>query len=424
MTRPDVVVVGAGLAGLAAAGRLVAAGRSVTVLEASDGVGGRVRTDVVDGHRLDRGFQVLLTAYPEARRVLDVAALELRPFDPGARVRWGGAWHDVADPRRRPGSAVSTLRAPVGGPVAKARVAALAVASHWWPDDGPVAGLDTSTAEWLSDEGLGGPMTDRFLRPLLAGILLDPELRASSRQARFVWRSLAGGDVAVPANGMGAIPGQLAAALPGGTVALGRRVVSVEPGRVVETSGASVDADEVVVATDGPSAASLLGDRVPDPGSRSVGCLWYSAASAPTPSRAILLDGDGTGPVNNLAVLSNVSERYAPEGRHLVAAAVFDLGASDADIDTAARAQLESWFGPGAGVGSWRLLRTDRVAHAQPAQPPGSLFPPQRSCRLADGLLVCGDHRDNASIQGALVSGRRAADAVLASESRAERTTR
>lgn len=409
---PDVVVVGAGLTGLAAAGHLTRAGRSVMILEASDGVGGRVRSDHVDGYILDRGFQVLLGGYPEPRTVLDLGALDLRAFDPGAVIHFDGAFAMLSDPFRRPQNIIRTLRAPVGSRTAKARTAALALLSRTWPSDGPAPGPDSSTREWLARSGLSGPMTDRFLRPFLAGILLDPDLVSSARQARFVLRSLATGSTTVPAQGMGAISAQLAAALPDGSVQLGRRVSSVDRGAVQLEDGSSVAAPHVVVAVEGPTAAAILDGSVRDPGSRSVGCLWYASDQAPHRSAAIVLDGDGTGPVNNLAVMSNVSATYAPAGRALTAAAFFDLSMSDIEIDRAARRQLVGWFG--AEVDDWDLLRVDRIVHAQPKQLPGTFLQGLGPLRLGDGVYVCGDHLQNASIQGALVSGRRVAELLIA----------
>lgn len=419
-----VVVVGAGLAGLACARRLVAAGRDVVVLEASDGVGGRVRTDVVDGFACDRGFQVLLTGYPEARSVLDMAALQLRPFLPGAAVRIGGAWRTVADPRRRPVDAPAGLVAPVGSLVDKARVALLGLRSSRWPADGPAGGADTSTARWLADAGLSPAIVARVIGPLLAGVLLDPELATSARQARFVFRTLAAADTAVPAAGMGAVPAQLASRLPVGTVRLYTPVRSVAPRSVALGDGSTVGAAAVVVATSGPVAAGLLPGTVVDPGSRRVGCVWYAAAVAPRlagrarpgAERAILLDGERSGPVNNAVVMSAINPACAPAGQGLVAASVLDgpvLGTGDEELDAAVRAQLQGWFS--GGVARWRTLRVDRIDHAQPRQPPGTFTTaPRRPVRTDTGVYVCGDHRDNGSIQGALLSGRRAAEAVLA----------
>jgi phytoene dehydrogenase-like protein len=409
----EVLVVGAGLAGLAAARHLVGAGRRVRVLEASDGVGGRVRSDRVDGFTLDRGYQVLLTAYPELPRLVDLGSLSLRKFAPGAEIAVNGRLARIGDPLRDPTGAPATLAAPIGSVAAKVRVGVLGLRARRWPADGPVGGADTTTAAWLAELGLSGPMTERFLRPLFAGVLLDPELGTSAAQARFVWRSLARGDAAVPAAGMGALAEHLASRLPPGTVELNCPVEAVDAGRVRVAGGAERHASTVVVATDGPSAAALLGGRIADPGSRAVGCLWYAADRPPSPTRAIVLDGERSGPVNNLAVMSNVAPEYAPPGQALIAAATFSLDLDDGALDVAARRQLRRWWG--VAVDSWRLLRVDRVTHAQPDQPPGRLDPPCRPVRLDAGLLVCGDHRDNASIQGALVSGRRAAEAVLAS---------
>lgn len=418
-----VIVVGAGLAGLACARRLVAAGRQVIVLEASDGIGGRVRTDDIDGFLCDRGFQVLLTGYPEARAVLDLERLDLRRFVPGATVRLAGGWATVSDPRRRPADAPAGVMAPVGSLADKLRIARLGLAARRWPADGPAGGVDTTTREWLRASGLSERIIASTLGPLLAGVLLDPSLSTSARQARFVWRSLAAADTAVPAAGMGAIPAQLAAGLPAGTVRCRQRVGQVDAAGVT-VGRTRLAAAAVIVATAGPDAARLLPAEVDDPGSRPVGCVWYASARRlrlagahrPGATRAILLNGAGPGPVNNLVVMSDVNPHAAPPGQGLLAASVLDeelLGGDDDQVDRAVRAQLDGWFEGGSS--QWRRLRVDRIAHAQPAQPPGTFtLAPRRPVRTSAGVYVCGDHRDNASIQGALVSGRRAAEAVLA----------
>jgi phytoene dehydrogenase-like protein len=414
-----VLVVGAGLAGLACAWHLHRAGRAVTVLEGSDGVGGRVRSDRVDGYLLDRGFQVLLTAYPEAASVLDYDALDLRPFERGAVVRRGGAFHTLTDPTRHPGTLARTLTAPVGSLADKVRIGWLGLRATRWPGDGPTGGPDRTVAAWLAAEGLSADVVDGFLGPLLAGTLLDPTLSSSARQAQFIWRSLASGDSAVPARGMQAIPDQLAAGLAPGTVRLGTPVRAVTGTGVTLEDGSGLGAAAVVVAADGSGSARLLPGLVADPRGPSVACLWFAAERSPLSTSAIVLNGDGSagpegGPVNNLAVMSNVSPAYAPEGHSLVAASVLDGPdglADDAGLETGVRAQLARWFGP--VVGHWDLLRTDRVTHAQPGQAPGALSDPRRPVRVGEGRYVCGDHRDNASIQGALVSGRRAAEAIL-----------
>ena len=411
--KTDVVIVGAGLAGLACALRLREAGVGVRVLEASDGVGGRVRTDVVEGFRLDRGFQVLLTAYPETRRVLDYAALDLRPFLPGALVRRSSHFHELSDPWRRPERAWRSLTAGVGSLADRLRTARFRGRVRRGSLEDLFRRPETSAAERLHAEGFSAGMIDAFFRPFFGGVLLDRSLCASSRMLEFVFRMMAEGDVAVPAAGMRAIPEQMARRLPEGTVRLRARVAAVSPREVRLDSGETIGADAVVVATEGPEAARLA--SLPAPGSRPVTCLYFAAERAAVAAPILVLDGDGTGPVNNLCFPSQVAPSYAPAGAALVSASVIGGAASDAGhgaLEAAVRNQMEGWFG--AQVRGWRHLRTYRIHHAQPEQRPGTLEPVERPVRLESGLFVCGDHRDTASLHGAMVSGRRAAEAVLA----------
>lgn len=400
----DIAIVGAGLAGLVAARTALAAGRSVTVVEASDGVGGRVRSDVVDGFILDRGFQVLLTAYPEAIRQLDYEALQLRRFEPGALVWRGGRTHVVADPFRAPRTLAATAVSPIGSPIDKARIALMRRRLRSVHPATLLGGADTATGPTLTARGFSPKMIDRFFRPLFGGIQLDPELRTSRRMFDVIFRMLADGDSAVPAAGMGAIPASLAASLAPGVVRLNEPVTSVTATSLVTEAGV-IQARSVIVATDGPTAASLAGSR--PVGSRAVSCVYFAAPAAPSDTRYVILNGTGSGPVLNVAIMSNVAPSYAPAGQHLIAAAM--PGEHHGDVAAAARQQLTGWWG--AQVGAWRHLATYKIAHGQPDQSPP--FSPKRSVRLGNGVFVCGDHRDTGSIQGAMYSGRRCAEAAI-----------
>ena len=400
-----VVVVGAGLAGLACATTLHAAGVPVRVVEASDGVGGRVRTDRVDGFLLDRGFQILLTAYPEAHRQLDLAALDLQAFEPGALVWRDGRGSVVSDPFRRPTRAVSTALAPVGTVADKARIAWFRHRLRSVHPATLLQGRDTSTEQRLRDLGFSRRMIDGFFRPLVGGIQLDPALDGSAHLFEVIFRMLADGDAAVTSGGMQAIPDQLAARLPSGAIELGDAVTSVDAHGVTTVGQGRIAASATVVATEGPAAAALLG--MPSVASKPVSCVWFAAEDPPVQERLVVLDGTGAGPVLNAAVMSNVAPSYAPPGRHLVAAAM--PGRFEGDEEALARRQLRAWWG--GHVDRWEHLRTDRIAHGQPVQPVP--LRPKRRVALADGRFVCGDHRDTASIQGALHSGRRCALAVL-----------
>lgn len=410
MDGRDVVIVGAGLAGLACAVHLSEAGLECLLLEAADGAGGRVRTDAVDGFRLDRGFQVLFEAYPEARRLLDYGALDLHPFAPGAAVMLGGRLHKVADPLRRPLTAAASLTNPVGSLADKLRVLALV---HRARRGEPFTGDDVSALTALRDVGFSQRILDPFFRPFLGGITLDSELAASSHVLYFVIRMMAAGPISLPAGGIGRLSAQLADRLPPGTLRTGCPVAEVSDGAVTLRDGVRLEAPVTVVATDGPTAARLLGKGVADPGSRAVTCLYFSADEPPLAGPWLVLDGDGGGPVRNLAVPSQVAPGYAPAGSELISATVLgDPGLQEQELVRRVRRQLDGWFA-GAATG-WRHLRTYAIHHAQPAQPPGYLARRLDPPRVRRGLYLAGDWQQDASINGALRSGRRAAEAVLA----------
>jgi protoporphyrinogen oxidase len=403
-TTCDVVIVGAGLAGLSASRFLTAAGFNVHVLEASDGVGGRVRTDHVDGFTLDRGFQILLTAYPELDKQFDVAALNLQPFDPGALVWMNGKGKVFSDPLRRPQSFVATAVAPIGSVIDKIRLALLRLSVTRGNGASLLSGADMTTAKMLRSRGFSRKMIQRFFTPLVGGIQLDPQLTASRRMFDVVFRMLNQGDAVVPAAGMSAISKQLASHTPIDKIHLNARVTNVTPQSVTTESGHNISARAVIVAVEGPAASTLTG--IPPVQSRSVGCVYFAAKSSPTDKKLIILDGTGKGPVLNIAVMSNIAASYAPKGQHLIAAAL--PGYVGDDVEDVARQQLQTMFGP--EVASWRHLRSYRIAHGQPDQSPP--FTPKKKQHLDNGIFVCGDHRDTASIQGALFSGRRCADSV------------
>lgn len=401
--RVDVAIVGAGLAGLAAARHLHAKSFNVAVLEAQDDVGGRVRTDIVDGFRLDRGFQILLTAYPELKRQVDLDALDLHNFDPGALVMMRGRSYAVTDPFRAPRGVLSTVRAPIGNIADKARIALLRARTLRGDPRELLRGQDLPTVVALRRAGFSEKVINRFFRPLFGGIQLDPSLTTSRRMFDIIFRSLGEGDAAVPRLGMAALPRQMADRLPG-LVHPNTKVASIDGRTVVTIDGRRIEARAVVIATELPAARNLV--ALPDRLSRSAGAVYFAADSAPTDSRLVILDGTGKGPVLNAAVMSNVAASYAPPGKHLVVAALPQV--IDGDLESMARDQLRTWWGP--QVDSWRHLRTYRIAHAGVEQRPP--FSPKRNIALGNGIFVCGDHRDTGSLQGALFSGRRCGELV------------
>ena len=410
-TQFDVVVIGAGLSGLAAARQIQQSGLSVVVLESSDAVGGRVRTDNVDGFLLDRGFQVLLTAYPELTTQVDMDALDLQAFDPGALV-WlqsknggPGQGHVVSDPFRKPSTLFATTFAPIGSVIDKLRIVVLRLRVLRGAAPNLLRNNDMSTLDALRSAGFSHRMIKTFFTPLFGGVQLDPQLATSRRMFDIIFRSLSEGQSVLPARGMQALPEQLASHLAHNTVRLNAPVASLDGTTVVLSTGERITSRAVVVATEGPTASKLL--DLPPVQSRTAGCVYFSADSPPNDKKYVILDGSGKGPVLNVALISNIAPSYAPPGKHLIAAAL--PGVITGDLEQLARKQLREWWGP--QVDGWKHLRTYAISHGGPVQ--SAPFSPKQRISLGNGRFVCGDHRDTGSIQGALYSGRRCGEAVV-----------
>ena len=409
------IVVGAGLAGLTCAKVLRERGAEVVVFEASDGVGGRVRTDELDGFLFDRGFQVYFTAYPVARRHLDYGALDFEAFDPGGIVCRGPEKSILSDPLRDPRSLVASLRSDAATLGDKLRTLDLVVGTF---PGGISAGAqdgetDTSTLEYLREAGLSERYIDSFFRPFYGGITLDRGLTTSARVLRFTFRMLAAGGTVVPALGMGQIPRQLESRLPDDTVRLDSPVEDLlrEGERVVgvRVAGDEHEADTIVVATDAPTAGALTGEAVPE-GAVGEVCMYYESDGLGT-GKKILLNADNGAFLNNAVELSNVSEQYAPQGRHLLSAvALAGLDLPDGELYRKGIEDLSRWY-PDA---DFRPLALYRIPYGQFAQPPGIYGRLPENATGTQGLVLAGEYTEDSSINGSMLSGEKAAAAVLA----------
>jgi phytoene dehydrogenase-like protein len=417
----QIIIVGGGVAGLACARLLAQAGHRLTLFEASDDIGGRVRSDYAAGYTFDRGFQVLFDSYPAARRLLDLPALDLRCFTPGAVICREGRRTSVSDPLRdrSPAAALSAALTPLLTPLDKLHTLRLALRLRAQSIDDILAGDDTTTAAYLARQGLSSAAIDNFFRPFFGGIFLDRTLQTSAKNFRYNFKMLSEGSACVPARGMGAIAQQLATPLrERGTLQTGVRVAALleEGARVVGVrldDGGERRADAVVVATPAPEAARLSGLPLPTDAMQTT-TLYFGGTRQLYRGGKLLLHAAPDAFVNNAQLLSNVAPSYAPSGTHLLSVAVLGVPPLD-DEELAARALADlrlMFCGDDAAqqaLDTYRLLRVYRLPYAQFAQPPGihPTLPDNASGR--PGLFFAAEFTEASSINAAMISGEKCA---------------
>ncbi|MDX3849486.1 NAD(P)/FAD-dependent oxidoreductase [Streptomyces sp. AK02-01A] len=410
----DVVIIGAGVAGLSAAHHLTSAGVTVSVLEAASYVGGRMATDQVDGFRLDRSGQLLNTSYPELHRTPGLEGGVLRLFSPGVLVHSDGRNYRtgaVGSARSALTAARALASAPrpaLGGALDQARIGAALGRIATMPTPRLLAHPERTALDALSARGLPVRTVNGFVRPLLSALLCDPGLTTSSRYADLALRAFARGRLCVTAGGAATLPELLERALPQGTVRKEVCVTDTSINCVTTKEHGEIACRALVLATGARAAAELLpGLRMPD--FHAVTVLHHTAPKPPLTDPALLLDAERSGPVAHTAVMSAVDASRAPDGRVLISSTVLGTPPPAAELDRTVRAHLARLYG--TPTGDWELLAVHHDPEAVPAMPPP--HDPRRPVRLLSGLYVCGDHRDTSTVQGALFSGRRAAHAVL-----------
>lgn len=410
--RP-VIVVGGGPAGLACAHDLIRHGISVQLFEAGDACGGRLRTDWVDGFPCDRGFQVYLPAYPTASRFLDYASLDLRPFEPGAFIYDGEQLHRFGDPLQNPTDLWPTATTSVVTLTDKLRMAWLKrKAGQFVGDLG--AAPNRSTLDELRSLGFSAKAIEHFFRPFFGGVFLDRSLQTTARMLYFTYAMFGRGGAAWPSDGIQAIPDQLAADLPPGTVHVDSPVSAVTCDAVELTTGERVAARRVVVAVD-PAAASVLLPAVPPPGELpSTTTLYFTTPAPPVDRPRLVLNGSGRGRVNTVCVLTAAAPERVVDGRHLVSVALQDATIVDDGLVGQVLGELAAWL---PHVDTWEPLHHVTVTHALPDQSPERVPP---GVAEVDGCLVTGDWRSYGSIEHAMRTGRDAATRLLAEIARGQ----
>lgn len=409
--KPSITIIGAGISGLTAAVYLHQKGHKVQIIEASDRAGGRIKTDLMDGFRLDRGFQVLLTEYPETKALLDYKKLNLKRFLPGATVLYDGGQFEIADPLRRPTATFATAFAPVGSLkdkintfFLKNKLVKISILNIFKQPE-------IETIAQLKNYGFSPKMINRFYKPFFSGIFLENDLKTSSNMFDFVMKMFSEGDAAIPELGMEEIPKQLVAMLPENSIKYNTKVTTIENNKIIFENGSTLEADKIIIATEAIGLARAYISKEKQ-NFHQVTNVYFEAKIAPTKKAVVVLNAATNKKwANNLTVLSNISNQYAPEGKVLISVSCNGIPTiDDATLAENMKTELKQWYGN--QVADWKLLKTYRIKYALPNQEKVANELHDSQIKINDNLFICGDHLLNGSINAAMKSGRLVAELI------------
>lgn len=409
--KPTITIIGAGISGLTAAVYLHQKGYKIQILEASERAGGRIKTDVIDGFRLDRGFQVLLTEYPETKALLDYKKLNLKRFLPGASVLYDGGQFEIADPFRRPTALLETLLAPVGSLKDKINTFFLKKKLITISIPNIFKQPEVDTISQLKKYGFSPKMMDRFYKPFFSGIFLENDLKTSSNMFDFVMKMFSEGDAAIPELGMEEIPKQLLAMLPTNSIQYNVKVNAIEKNKIICEDGTTLEADKIIIATEAIGLAGTYISKTKQ-NFHQVTNVYFEAKIAPTKKAVVVLNASSNKKwVNNLTVMSNVSNQYAPIGKVLISISYNGIPTiDDTTLAENMKTELKKWYG--SQIDDWKMLKTYHIKYGLPNQEKVSNEVSNSDIKINENLFICGDHLLNGSINAAMKTGRMVAELV------------
>lgn len=409
--KPTITIIGAGVAGLTAAVYLRKKGFKIQILEASDRAGGRVKTDKIDGFLLDRGFQVFLDSYPEAKKILNYDELNLKKFLPGATVLYDGGQFEIADPFRRPTALFSTLFAPVGS--FKDKINTLFLKSKLLTITIPAIFKqpEKTTALHLVEYGFSKKMINRFYKPFFSGIFLENELTTPNRMFDFIMKMFSDGNATLPEFGIEEIPKQLVAMLPDNTIIFNANVVNIDVNTVITDNGTEFKTDIIIIATE---ASDFVKKYIPNQNIKAhqVTTVYFESEIAPNNKAVVVLNASKNKVwVNNLTVITNISKQYAPKGKALLSVSYNGIpDVSDEELANNMKAELKQWYGD--QINYWKMIKTYRIKYALPNLESVENEIDYIKMQVSENLFICGDHLLNGSINAAMKSGRMVAELI------------
>lgn len=402
------VIIGGGISGLTCAKYLNDKGMSFVIVEGSDALGGRVRTDIVEGFRLDRGFQMLLTNYTEARKILNYSNLDLNYFESGALIKANKGFTKLENPFKGKGTFFSMAFSPIGSWNDRLKIKKFAKYVSDMPDEELFGMDDTETIKFLKKYGWSKEIIHQFFRPFFSSVFLDNELHTSSNLFHFTFKQFFKGEMALPAEGMQAIPEQISDLISKEKIRLNTPVKGIENNQVFLDNGEVLTTDRIVIATDPHTASGLLGEDKSYEYQLST-CTYFSAEYSPLKGQKFLtLNPDQKGVVHNLYVPTDIAPAYGATGKTLISVSTHGLEKIDERNHTnRIKRELYDWFG--AQVNVWKHLRTYHIPEAIVKFPAGTK---KQELKLDENLYRCGDYLAYPSLNAAMQTGREVAEMI------------
>jgi protoporphyrinogen oxidase len=401
-------IIGAGISGLTAAYYLEKEGHQINIIEKSDRVGGRMKTDKVDGYLLDRGFQVFLTAYPEAKAILDYETLDLKYFMAGSAILTKNGLKEIGDPARELSLLFKTAFSLIPSISDKWNTLKLKTKSKSNSIDNIFANANNTTIAFLKDN-FSQNYIDNFWKPFYKGILLDNDLETSSQMFHYLFKMFTEGFATIPTLGMEEIPKQLASKLKNSEFFFNTAAVSIEGNTVHTQNGQTIEADVTLIATEAGNLASKYYNKLKT-ASNSVTNLYFVADSFDYKNPAIMLTPEAKY-VNNICCMNYVSKKYASDGKCLISVSVIPNDNQEiANLEKLVKSDLKPYFND---IDTWKHLKTYHIPYALPKQDKVINYLTAENHKIKDNLFICGDHLYNGSINAAMKTGRLAAKSIL-----------
>ena len=404
---PSIHIIGGGISGLIAARVLEEHGLSATIIEASDRLGGRVKTDVVDGYSLDHGFQVLLTAYPAAKKYLDFDALELQEFLPGSAIFKNGKQKIIGDPLRNLSLLLPTLFSGIGTVNDKVKILALNRRLKKKSIQNIFAEKEQTTRVYLENIGFSEAIITNFFTPFFSGIFLENKLETSSRMFEFVYKMFGEGNAALPKDGIQAIPKQLFEKLKSTTIIFNTKVKSVENGSIKLESGETLKSNFTIIATQASGLVSNLKNQATQ--WKSCDTLYFEVAKREIKKPLIGLIAAHNALINNIFYHTSL-QTSATATKELLSVTVVDKqNLTNRQLVTEVQKELKEL----CNIDSCTFIKQYNIPMALPNLQDIQYEMLPSETRLTETIFLAGDTQLNGSLNAAMIAGERAALEVI-----------